>query len=258
LRDDGIRVNLHFNCTQCAKCCRHTKVPLTVAEAIDWLDDGHDVQVICEATPWMPADAARADYLVARSFAARSGALPMRVAVTLVANIAGDCPNLLADLRCGIYERRPLICRIYPAETNPFIQLEPQKKSCPPEAWAPGQPLLQRDERIASKVIRNNIRRWRERNTRDVSAKVQLCAALNLITASVAQEGFFIYSPQIGVLHDVLRHVGVAGEATASDVQWTLVSDREETLQRLIQAGAIASHPRHMRAGQYEFIGLER
>jgi Fe-S-cluster containining protein len=110
---------------------------LTAAEAVEWLTDGHQVQLICDASPWPeepPADDHNAAHRRRRSFAVMSGSMPARVVVILVANLAGACPNLMADMRCGIYERRPLVCRIYPAEINPFVQLEPQKKACPPEA----------------------------------------------------------------------------------------------------------------------------
>jgi Fe-S-cluster containining protein len=228
-----------------------------VAEAIDWLSDHGEVQVICEASPWMPPDDRRTDHLLKRSFAARSGPMPLRVVVTLVANLAGNCPNLLGDGRCGIYERRPLVCRIYPAETNPFVQLDPGKKACPPEAWAGHHPLLQRRERVVSPVIQDDIRRWRESNVRDVHVKRELCAALNLLTAAIAQEGFFIHSPPIADLRRALSQPRGESDAVSGELQWRLVSDRDETLQRLLQAGAAASHPGTVRAGPYEYIGLQ-
>lgn len=228
-----------------------------MAEAIEWLNDNREVQVICEASPWMPSDDRNADHLRKRSFAAQSGPMPLRVVVTLVANLAGNCPNLMADGRCGIYERRPLICRIYPAETNPLVQLDPGKKACPPEAWASHHPLLQRGERIASLVVQDDIQRWRDSNVRDVRAKRELCATLNLGLAAISQEGFFIHSPPIADLRQVLSQPRGENDAASSELQWRLVSDRDETLQRLAQAGASASHPRGIRAGPYEYIGLE-
>ena len=42
-------MDVHFDCTQCGNCCRDLKLPLTVLEAMDWLTDGHSVQIICEA-----------------------------------------------------------------------------------------------------------------------------------------------------------------------------------------------------------------
>jgi Fe-S-cluster containining protein len=251
-------LNIHFNCTQCAKCCNHTKIPVTVTEAIDWLKEGHQVQVICEASPSLPQDDLKADYLVRRSFAARSGSIPMRISVTLVANIAGSCPNLLADLRCGIYERRPLVCRIYPAEINPFTQLDPAIKACPPEAWGSEHPVYLRDNRIASQALQDDIQRWRNANEGEVPAKHKLCAALNLTMAAINQEGFFIHSPRNADLLEALASLRDELDVAASPIQWLLVSDRDETLQQLAEAGAAVAHPRAVKAGPYEYIGLMR
>src|SRR3546814_8575294 len=52
-------------------------------------------------------------------------------------------------MRCGNYAERPRICRIYPLEARPFIDLRPESKLCPPEAWAPQFPVLERDGKIA-------------------------------------------------------------------------------------------------------------
>src|ERR1700735_3138369 len=62
---------IHFGCTQCGKCCRDTKVPLTVAEAIKWLNRGDEVQLLCEASPWPEAldGEPRAAHFKGRSFA---------------------------------------------------------------------------------------------------------------------------------------------------------------------------------------------
>ncbi len=132
-----VGMDIHFNCTQCGRCCRDTRVPLTASEAVAWLNRGHEVQLLCEASPWPPAldSEPRALHFKRRSFTVASGSMPARVVVILVANVVGDCPNLLPSRRCGIYEIRPLVCRIYPAEVNPFVILERDKKACPQEAW---------------------------------------------------------------------------------------------------------------------------
>ena len=137
-------MDIHFSCTQCGKCCRDTKIPLTVAEAINWLKRGDEVQLLCEASPWLGAldSDPRAAHFKRRSFAVMSGSMPTRVVVMLVANVVGACPNLLADRRCGIYEDRPLVCRIYVRQKSmyPFIALKRENKACPPEAWTKGSP----------------------------------------------------------------------------------------------------------------------
>jgi hypothetical protein len=72
------------------------------------------------------------------------------------------------------------------------------------------------------------------------------------------QEGFFIHSPSNDDLRDVLTLLQGETDAVASQTQWLLVSDRDETLQRLAEAGATAAHPRDVKAGPYEYIGLNR
>ena len=134
-------MDIDFECTMCGNCCHDLRLPLTVAEALAWLGRGNEVQILCEALPWPEepaADNLQAAHKRRRSFAAMSGSLPTRIVVILTGAFVGPCPNLQADMRCRIYEERPFVCRIYPAEINPFIELVPANKGCPPEAWTPG------------------------------------------------------------------------------------------------------------------------
>jgi len=130
--------DINFACTTCGQCCHDLRLPLTIAEANYWLKRGGQFELLCEAIPWpvepRPGDA-QAAYKRARSSAAMSGTLPVRVSIILTAAFAGACPNLRADMLCGRYDERPLVCRIYPAEINPFVPLVPKNKACPPEAW---------------------------------------------------------------------------------------------------------------------------
>ncbi|HMD72294.1 MAG TPA: YkgJ family cysteine cluster protein [Steroidobacteraceae bacterium] len=83
--------------------------------------------------------------------------MPMRVIVILAAYFSGACPNLAADAHCKIYQRRPLVCRIYPAEINPFILLKPGNKACPPEAWNATGSLLERKGLVMDQAVRRDI-----------------------------------------------------------------------------------------------------
>jgi Fe-S-cluster containining protein len=128
-------MDLNFACTMCGNCCHNLRLPLSVNEAIRWLERGGDVQVFCEAMPWPvepSTDDGQAQHRRIRSFAAESGELAIRVMVTVVAAFDGACPHLQPDMRCGGYEARPNVCRIYPAEINPFIEPMPTHKACPP------------------------------------------------------------------------------------------------------------------------------
>jgi Predicted Fe-S-cluster oxidoreductase len=143
--------DLNFACTMCGDCCHNLRLPLSVNEAIRWLECGGDVQVLCEAMPWPvepSTDDGQVQHRRMRSFAAESGELPIRVMVTVAAAFDGACPHLQPDMRCGAYEARPNVCRIYPAEVNPFIELMLAHKACPPEAWAADRPSLIKGGRI--------------------------------------------------------------------------------------------------------------
>jgi Fe-S-cluster containining protein len=253
------RVDLHFGCTQCGKCCHNLKLPLTVAEAGVWLAEGSEVQIICDAAPWAAepaADDRQAAHRRRRSFAALSGALPTRVSVILAANFSGACPNLQADMRCAIYERRPLVCRIYPAEINPFIQLDPAKKACPPEAWTDDQPLLLRDGRVMSDLIRRNVQLTRDTDALDVEVKRRLCSALNLNCAALANEGFVVYSPGRAALLTALRQAADDRDDQAPPTGWRFISNRSDTITALEVSGAVGLLVRAGDKMPYDYMGF--
>jgi Fe-S-cluster containining protein len=254
-------VDIHFKCTQCGKCCRDSRIPLSVAEAIGWLNRGHSVQLICEASPWPegPADEdPRAAHFKRRSFAAMSGTLPTRVVVNLVANNTGACPNLLPDMRCGIYEDRPLVCRIYPAEINPSVALNSAKKSCPPEAWTRDLPILQRNGSLMDDVVRRDVRSWRDADAADVPLKRRLCVALNIMDAGLVHEAVLIYSPATGALLSALARAAQGDDDGPGSAQWRFVSERPETLEDVAAHGGIGLHVRDADAGSYQHFNFER
>lgn len=252
--------DVHFGCTQCGLCCRNIKIPLSSAEAVDWLDDGNRVQIICEASPWTEDRSAQdpsAAHVKRRSFLAMSGGLPVRIVVMLVADLVGDCPNLQPDFRCGIYDRRPRVCRIYPAEINPTVTLEPARKSCPPEAWNAQQPLLMRNGAVTDTTIRADVLAYRDADGRDVDVRQRICAELKLSDAAVAHEGFVVHSPDAAALSAALR--SAIGGADVPDVtDWRLLTDRADTLLRLKSSRANAIAPEAHDAAFRRYIGLKR
>jgi Fe-S-cluster containining protein len=235
----------HFSCTLCGNCCSHLKIPLTLVESVDWLGSGHPVQVICEATPWpveFPADDQKSAHRRRRSFAAVSGSMPLRVVVILAARIDGACPNLLPDLRCGIYQRRPLVCKIYPAEINPFVQLEPRNKACPPEAWAAHHPLLERKGVVTNEAVRHDIQLSRATDEMDAPVKLRLCEALNVRDTALAAEGFVVYSPSIAELRGALSQAMAASGTAPGLGPWRFLSNQSGTVESLLSGGAMAGH----------------
>ncbi len=250
---------LHFGCTQCGKCCHSLKLPLTAHEAIAWLKDGNAVQVLCEALPW-PVEPATDDLQAAhrrrRSFATRSGTLPVRVTVILAANFSGPCPNLQADLRCGIYDRRPLVCRIYPLEINPFIRLTPANKACPPEAWTIDKPVIQQSGQVVDRVAQADIRLSRETDAREIEVKRKICIELGLNSAALVNEGFVVYSPEPPVLLKTLSTAVHSGSSVTSEPDWLFISKSAKTISGLSQSGAIGRAINQSDQMPFQYMGL--
>jgi Fe-S-cluster containining protein len=253
-------MDIHFSCTQCGKCCRDIKIPLTVAEAMKWLNRGYEVQLLCEASPWPEAldGELRAAHFKRRSFAVMSGSMPTRVVVMLVANVVGACPNLLPNMRCGIYEDRPLVCRIYPAEINPFVALRRENKACPPEAWTKDQPILQRGEALIDDEMSRDIEMSRAADVLDADLKSRLCLALNLADTAMVHEAVLVYTPTAQTLLSALTTAAATHSCQESAPQWRFVSDQQQTLETLAKSGGIALHLRDSGEASFQYLEFKR
>lgn len=252
-------ITTHFECTMCGKCCHDLKLPLSVAEATAWLERGSNIQILCEAVPWPEepaADNAPAQHKRGRSFAASSGELPLRVVVILVGAFTGACPHLGADLRCGIYETRPRVCRIYPAEINPFVTLAPEQKLCPPEAWTPERPVLAIDQKIVDATTFELIQQSRQTDMADTAAKALLCAYLDIDTAALANEGLAVFSPPRDTALGALYAACDAALADASLPSWKIVSNRAATVETLLSIGALGELAVDQSAMPFEYLGF--
>ena len=276
---------IDFECTQCGVCCHGLRLPLTIGEAIAWLARGGNVELMCEAIPWQSEpepDQRVAAHKRRRSFPAASGTLPIRVIVVLAARFAGGCPNLQADQRCGIYHERPLVCRVYPAEINPFIELDPGHKVCPPEAWTKPQPMM-RHGRIVDAQVWSDIGKSRASDEREAPLKARLCAMLGIDIAEFATLGFAVHHPEPQALLEALRSVaasdalahdgagdtgaivdaaaigGAASETGALRVsgaaeapglaEWRFATTREDLLEALVSIGATVADEHAASAG---------
>jgi Fe-S-cluster containining protein len=231
--------DINFECTACGKCCHDLRVPLTIAEAIAWLERGGQMELICEAIPWAiepePGNA-QAQYKRARSSPAMSGSLPVRISIVLAAAFGGACPNLDADMRCRIYEERPLVCRIYPAEINPFVELAPENKACPSDAWQ-NKPL-QRQGILVDATTVELVEQMRRANQLEAPLRMQVCLELGLNDAALANEGFVMVSPDSEALLTALRRIHATSESQETASQWTFVSNRTGTVETLLSVGA--------------------
>lgn len=234
-------MEVRFGCTLCGKCCTDLRLPLTIAEAMQWIERGHTVEVLCEAVPWPiePAgDDAMAQHKRASTFGARSGTLPVRIGAILAATHDGPCPNLGDDKHCRIYASRPMVCQIYPAEVNPFVQFSHAAKACPPEAWDRLNPAFFRNGQWVSESLRATIERSRNTTRSDARHKAAICAALNISLAALANEGYVVHRPPGRQLHEALKRVSAGGAGSEAVPEWTVVSNRASTRDTLESVGA--------------------
>jgi Fe-S-cluster containining protein len=253
-----VNMNIDFHCTKCGNCCKNLRLPLSVDESVRWLNSGNPVQVLCEAIPWpaeLPDTHLLAAYKRERSFPAMSGQLPIRVLVTLAAPLGESCPNLLVDDNtCGIYEQRPLVCRIYPAEVNPFFKLMPEIRSCPPEAWETGGSPMMRDEVYTDTELRLQIQSKQELLILDVPTQEALCAALGIHLTALANEGFVVYAPDNATLLSALQEVKQG--ITPATQEWEFISERSETVEMVRSCEATCSQPSDHQPDAFTYLSL--
>ncbi|MCE1114818.1 MULTISPECIES: YkgJ family cysteine cluster protein [Pseudomonas] len=200
--------SIRFACTGCGKCCTGHHVPLTLSEAQQWAVSGGQVVVLIEGFvsdgPGMPAE--QREHVLRRSHPVRCGDGELRVSVTFAAFNPGRCRNLDADDLCTIYDRRPLVCRIYPAEINPHLPLRPEGKDCPPEAWEQGPELIHGGQ-LMDNELKALIEASRQADRDDIAAKVAICQALGITTSALKGNGFTAWLPEMGAFAAVLQTV---------------------------------------------------
>lgn len=244
---------LRFGCTICGRCCHDLRLPLSIAEAIAWLERGGHVEFLCDAAPALPhAPGSPEAYRAERAVPAMSGDLPVLVGVTLTAVFTGPCPNLLPDMMCAAYDVRPDVCRIYPAEVRPERAINPAAKLCPPEAWDDAQPPYTNETgRVTDPTTARAIASTRANGPADVPAKARLLDLLGIDAAALANEGFAIWQPESGALlaalHAAQSHVAPVEPRVA------IISGREETRAMIREAGAVGAAPD---AARYTYLPL--
>ncbi|WP_298398829.1 YkgJ family cysteine cluster protein [Sphingobium sp.] len=249
--------SLHFACTSCGKCCTGLRLPLSVSEAITWLERGGRVEILCDAAPDMPFPEGSAEaYRAARAVPAISDQLPLTLSATLTAVFEGPCPNLQADMRCGAYEIRPNACRIYPAEVRPDRRVVPTEKLCPSDAWDDAHPtFMEPAQGVLDMETANAITRSRHAGIDDVGRKAGLLAALHIDQAALANEGYAIWKPSLDTLLDRLRAVRDAQDGTAPDRLYVeILSPRAETRQMIAEAQGVDAVPDSTRG--YDYLPL--
>ena len=213
-------MSTHFSCVGCGKCCTDHHVPLTLAEARQWAMDGGQLIVLVEGflVDGPGQSEQQRDHLLRRSWSVPSGQTHARVAITFAAYNVGPCRNLDEDLRCRIYQRRPLVCRIYPMEINPHIPLRPEAKDCPPEAWLDTQPVFIVGGQLQDPQLAGLIEASRQADRDDIQAKELICERLGIRTTALKGDGFTAYLPPMSAFATAieqtqqLRHWPAASE----------------------------------------------
>lgn len=229
-------MNTHFSCVGCGKCCTDHHVPLTLAEARQWAADGGSVIVLVEGFlgNGLGLPLQQREHAERRSAMVPSGTTQVFVAITFAAYNPGRCRNLDEDNLCRIYERRPLVCRIYPMEINPHIPLNPAAKECPPESWEQGPVLIAGGELMDAELA-ELIRRSRQADRDDVQTKEAVCALLGIRTTALKGDGFTAYLPQMDAFTQAIElaasQPGVANE-------WVFHVSAMDIAEQLLDAGA--------------------
>lgn len=229
-------MNTHFSCVGCGKCCNDHHVPLTLAEARQWAADGGNVIVLVEAflDNGLGLPVAQREHAERRSARVPSGNIEAHVAITFAAYNAGPCRNLDEDNRCGIYERRPLVCRIYPMEINPHIPLNPGAKDCPPESWEQGPELIVGGQLIDAELA-ELIQRSRQADRDDIQAKEAICGLLGIHTTALKGDGFTAYLPDMAAFAQAVEQV--AGMAFSAN-EWVFHVSALDIAEQVLDAGA--------------------
>ncbi|WP_434570272.1 YkgJ family cysteine cluster protein [Pseudomonas sp. Z3-6] len=186
---------VRYTCVTCGACCKERLIPLTIAEAEKWLDRGDHVAIILEAFSYLTDPEISPEYIhnTSRAAIVNKDKGRLHIIAIFAANALKRCPNLQENNLCGIYEERPLVCRIYPMEINPFIELRKENKICPPESWGNGDILC--SDGVANPPLRLLINESKQADVDDAAAKVAICESLGMSVASWKGDGLAVYFP---------------------------------------------------------------
>jgi Fe-S-cluster containining protein len=229
------KTSIRFACNGCGVCCKGRLIPLTLNETRQWLARGHDVAIVLEAfndATWA-AEPQQFAHSVRRAAEVRSGSSKIQVIAVFTANALSQCPNLGADDRCGIYEERPLVCRIYPMEINPFIPLRPENKSCPPETWQTGEVLF--TDRIVDPTLARQVEQSRQADRDDAQAKIDICEYMGLTTVAWKNNAMAVYQPDRQVLMAAIDACEI-GHSGPKGKEWSVRVDQPQLRQQLLDA----------------------
>ncbi|WP_044423076.1 YkgJ family cysteine cluster protein [Pseudomonas syringae group genomosp. 3] len=227
---------IRFACNGCGVCCKGRLIPLTLDETRHWLARGHDVAVLLEAfdeTTW-PTEPQQFAHSAQRAADVDSGSAQIKVIAVFTANALGQCPNLGLDDRCGIYHDRPLVCRIYPMEINPFISMDPKNKACPPQVWEAEEVIF--TDRIVDPVLASQVQQSRLADRGDAQAKIEICESMGLKVAAWKGNALAVYQPDRLMLANAIE-AHDAGFAAQSGGTWKVRVDQSDLSSELRSSG---------------------
>ncbi|WP_095124661.1 YkgJ family cysteine cluster protein [Pseudomonas sp. Irchel s3a12] len=226
---------VQYTCVTCGICCKGRLIPLTVKEAEQWLTRGDDVAILLEAFSHSAEAVQSPEYQHNASRAAKvtAGDNELNVIAIFAGNALNQCPSLQEDNLCGIYEDRPLVCRIYPMEINPFIELRVENKVCPPESWGRGEIICTDGE--ANPPLKLLINLSKKADVEDAAVKVAICELLGATVASWKGDGLAVYFPK----RETLLGAILASDArpARSNSRWAVRTDNLELRYQLQSAG---------------------
>lgn len=203
-----------------------------------WADDGGQVIVLVEA--FLPnglgLPAAQREHAERRSAVVHSGTTEARVAITFAAYNTGRCRNLDEENLCRIYERRPLVCRIYPMEINPHIPLDIAAKECPPESWETGPQLILGGELVDQELARL-IERSRQADREEIQIKERVCASLGIHTTALKGDGFTAYLPDMTAFAAALDQVRLLPLSQQAS-EWLFHLSGDDVASQVLASGA--------------------
>lgn len=232
-------MNTRFSCVGCGSCCTDHHVPLTLDEALQWAVDGGSLIVLTEAflADGYGVAAEQLTHATRRSTVVQSGSTQAHVAITFAAYNVGPCRNLDAEKLCRIYERRPLVCRIYPMEINPHIPLRPEAKDCPPESWDQGPEMIMGGKLVDTELSRL-IEQSRQADREDISTKEAICQRLGIRATALKGNGFVAYLPDMDAFATAVMDVVDGVELPQADTGWSFHVAGETVVSTLQLAGA--------------------
>lgn len=230
---------MRFSCNGCGKCCHDHHVPLTLDESRDWVADGGSLIVLLESVlddgAGLPEG--QREHVLRRSLPVRCGSTQAHLAITFAAFNQGACRHLGSDMRCGIYERRPLVCRIYPMEINPHIPLRAEAKDCPPQVWDEGPELIV-GGRLVDTELAALIERSRQADREEIAAKAAICERLGISVSALKGDGFTAYLPQRKAFLAALDAVRAQAPASSA-ADWQLHVSSDDLARQLAETGAM-------------------